>query len=121
MVPRSLLVPPGVPEFFTRTRSLSRGKVPIEGRAWSGRGRIVGVEVSVDGGESWQPAVLAADELGRWAWRGWTYEWNAEPGEHRIGSRATDDAGNVQPLEPAWNVGGYANNAVQRVQVTVRG
>jgi hypothetical protein len=33
--------------------------------------------------------------------------------------RATDTAGNVQPLEPPWNVGGYANNAVQRVPVTV--
>jgi sulfane dehydrogenase subunit SoxC len=119
MVPRSLVVPPGVPEFFTRTRSLGRGHVVLEGRAWSGRGRIVGVEVSLDGGASWEPAVLGDDELGRWAWRGWTYEWHADPGEHRVGSRATDDAGNVQPLEPAWNVGGYANNAVQWVDVTV--
>jgi hypothetical protein len=34
-------------------------------------------------------------------------------------SRATDDAGNAQPLEPPWNVKGYANNAVERIAVTV--
>jgi hypothetical protein len=33
--------------------------------------------------------------------------------------RARDEAGNEQPLEPPWNVGGYANNAVQRVDVEV--
>jgi DMSO/TMAO reductase YedYZ molybdopterin-dependent catalytic subunit len=119
MLPRSLVIPPGVPEFLTRTRSLASGRVVLAGRAWSGRGEIVAVEVSVDGGVSWQRATLGREELGRWAWRGWTYEWHAEPGQHRIGSRARDDAGNVQPLEPAWNVGGYANNAVQWVEVTV--
>jgi hypothetical protein len=36
-------------------------------------------------------------------------------------SRTRDEAGNEQPLEPAWNLGGYANNSVQRVPVTVTG
>jgi hypothetical protein len=36
-----------------------------------------------------------------------------------LACRARDAAGNIQPLEPVWNVGGYANNAVQRVRVTV--
>jgi sulfane dehydrogenase subunit SoxC len=34
-----------------------------------------------------------------------------------ISSRATDGAGNTQPLEPPWNLKGYANNAVERIQV----
>jgi sulfane dehydrogenase subunit SoxC len=34
--------------------------------------------------------------------------------------RATDEAGDAQPLEPEWNLGGYENNAVQRVPVLVR-
>jgi sulfane dehydrogenase subunit SoxC len=34
--------------------------------------------------------------------------------------RARDAAGNVQPLDERWNVHGYADNAVQRVPVTVR-
>jgi hypothetical protein len=33
--------------------------------------------------------------------------------------RASDGAGNVQPIEPPWNLGGYINNEVQRVPVTV--
>jgi sulfane dehydrogenase subunit SoxC len=37
-----------------------------------------------------------------------------------ICSRATDAAGNTQPLAPPWNLKGYANNAVERVPVTVR-
>ena len=46
---------------------------------------------------------------------------DAEPGEYELCSRATDGAGNVQPTDPGWNYGGYVNNAVQRVAVTVRG
>ena len=42
------------------------------------------------------------------------------PGEHVLCCRATDETGDAQPLEPAWNLGGYENNAVQRVPVLVR-
>ena len=119
MVPRSLLVPPGIPEFLTRARTLRAGICVLEGRAWSGQAPIEHVEISVDGGATWEPAQLAADDLGRWAWRGWTYEWEARSGAHRVGSRARDAAGNAQPLAATWNVGGYANNAVQWVDVAV--
>jgi DMSO/TMAO reductase YedYZ molybdopterin-dependent catalytic subunit len=119
--PRSLLVPPGIPDFFTRSRIVPAGECTLEGRAWSGEAEIVGVEVSTDGGETWADAELGGDSLGRWAWRAWRGTWSAEPGEHELCCRARDAAGNEQPLEPPWNVGGYANNAVQRVAVTVRG
>jgi DMSO/TMAO reductase YedYZ molybdopterin-dependent catalytic subunit len=118
MLPRSLMVPPGIPEFLSRTRSVPPGPCHLEGRAWSGWGPIERVEVSADGGESWADAVLG-EPLGDFAWRGWTYVWEAEPGEHELCCRATDGAGNVQPLAPEWNFDGYCNNAVQRVQVIV--
>jgi DMSO/TMAO reductase YedYZ molybdopterin-dependent catalytic subunit len=117
--PRSLMVPPGIPDFFTRARIVPVGECAIEGRAWSGEAGIAGVEVSTDGGETWGEAELMASSLGRWAWRSWSFAWNAEPGEHELCCRARDKAGNVQPLDAPWNVGGYANNAVQRVPVTV--
>ena len=41
------------------------------------------------------------------------------PGRYELCCRARDEAGNEQPGEPAWNVGGYANNAVQRIVVNV--
>ena len=63
--------------------------------------------------------LLGDEALGRWAWRSWSFGWDADPGEHELCSRAWDSEGRSQPLEPPWNVGGYANNAVQRVAVTV--
>jgi DMSO/TMAO reductase YedYZ molybdopterin-dependent catalytic subunit len=116
---RALMIPPGIPEFRTRVRHLPAGECVIRGRAWSGEAEISRVEVSTDGGESWEAADLEPRSDGRWAWRGWRFSWNAEPGEYELCCRARDEAGSVQPLEPGWNAGGYANNAVQRVPVIV--
>src|SRR5918993_748866 len=118
MLPRSLTVPPGVPDFMTRTRHLAPGRTTLSGKAWSGQGPIASVQVSTDGGETWAEADLGA-ELGPHAWRGWTHDWDAPVGAHVISSRATDAAGNTQPLEPPWNLKGYANNEVEQIPVTV--
>ena len=118
MQPRSLMVPPGIPEFMTRDRTVEAGEVLLEGRAWSGHAPVDRVEISSDGGAAWDVAELepAGDP---WAWRGWLFRWHAQPGEHVLCCRARDEAGNEQPHEPPWNLGGYANNAVQAVRVTV--
>jgi sulfane dehydrogenase subunit SoxC len=118
MLPRSLIMPPGVPDFMTRVRHLEPGPVTVSGRAWSGHGSIERVEVSTDGGITFNAGVLDAP-LGPNAWRGWSFEWDAPPGEHVLSSRATDSAGNTQPLDPRWNLKGFANNAVQRIAVLV--
>ena len=60
MLPRSLTVPPGVPEFMSRERYLDAGPVELSGRAWSGHGAIERVEVSTDGGSSFADADLGA-------------------------------------------------------------
>jgi DMSO/TMAO reductase YedYZ molybdopterin-dependent catalytic subunit len=120
MRPRSLMVPPGMPEFATRSRIVDAGRVRLEGRAWSGRAPIDRVEVSVDSGANWADAELTRELEGPWAWCGWSFAWNAAPGEHVLCCRATDEAGGTQPFEPEWNLGGYENNAVQRVPVLVR-
>jgi DMSO/TMAO reductase YedYZ molybdopterin-dependent catalytic subunit len=119
IAPRALMVPPGFPEFLSRDRLLPLGPCRLEGRAWSGWAPIERVEVSVDGGRAWQAA-----DLGRapapTAWTPWSFGWTpGGPGEYELVCRARDAAGNEQPLVPSWNVGGYANNAVQRVRVTV--
>ena len=118
MLPRSLMVPPGVPDFMSRERHAEPGEHVIVGRAWSGLAPIERVEVSVDGGASWEDAQLG-ERLGEAAWVGWSHRWQAAPGEYELCSRATDATGSSQPLEPAWNLKGYANNAVERVPVKV--
>ena len=121
MVPRSLMAPPGIPEFLTRSRHLAPGPVTLRGRAWSGWGRIERVEVSTDGGATWSDARIDRRGSSDRAWVGWSFDWDASEGEHVLSSRATDASGRMQPDEAEWNLGGYANNGVQRVPVTVSG
>jgi DMSO/TMAO reductase YedYZ molybdopterin-dependent catalytic subunit len=119
IVPRSLLAPPGIPEFMSRRRLLGPGPCPLEGRAWSGWGPVTTVEVSTDGGQRWMPAELEPAEV-PYSWQRWSLEWRPPaPGDYELCCRATDATGRTQPTEPQWNLGGYADNDVQRVQVTV--
>jgi sulfane dehydrogenase subunit SoxC len=118
MVPRALMIPPGIPDFLTRDRHLAAGPALLEGRAWSGHAPMQRVEVSTDGGRVWGDAVLEP-QVDRYAWVGWSYRWQPSPGTHELLCRATDQDGNTQPLQAEWNLGGYAGNAVQRVTVTV--
>ncbi len=117
--PRSLITPPGIPDFMTRRRHLPVGDVRLEGRAWSGWGPIERVEVSADGGATWDRA-LVGDPPGPAAWAPWSFEWEAKAGDHVLSARATDATGRSQPDAPRWNVGGYSNNAIQRMPVSVR-
>jgi sulfane dehydrogenase subunit SoxC len=119
--PRALMVPPGIPEFLSRKRRVRAGKTLVEGRAWSGFGPVERVEFSSDGGHTWEDAQLG-EPLGPYAWRPWSYEWNArEPGEYELCVRATDASGKTQPTDgdETWNHGGYGVNAIQRVVVVV--
>jgi len=119
MLPRALMVPPGVPDFMSRTRLVEPSEQLLEGRAWSGRAPIDRVEFSANGGRTWAVAALE-DPVSPHAWRRWTYTWDAtRPGEYELCARARDLAGNVQPVEQAWNYEGVQNNAVQRVAVVV--
>ncbi len=115
---RALMIPPGIPDFLTRTRLLRAGPVTLSGRAWAGGRRVETVEVTWDGGSVWHQTAVEPP-LGKWAWCGWSTEWEAEPGHRTLMVRATDDGGNTQLMEPPWNFQGMGNNAVQRVPVIV--
>jgi len=119
MEPRSLMIPPGIPDFLTRSRMVDAGRHVLRGRAWSGWGPIERVEVSADGGSTWETAALG-DAGSPHTWRSWSFDWDAQPGTVELCCRAADAAGNEQPLEPSWNLGGFSNNSVQRVSVEVR-
>jgi DMSO/TMAO reductase YedYZ molybdopterin-dependent catalytic subunit len=117
--PRALMVPPGYPDFMSRTRFVAIGAHELVGRAWSGLAPISRVEVSADGGGSWSDAVLEPP-VGEWAWCRWTYSWSVpDPGEYELLVRATDASGATQPVGQPWNLQGMANNMAQRVTVIV--
>jgi len=91
--------------------------VEVEGVAWSGHGRIPSVAVQIDDGE-WFQAELGPSG-GRFAPTPWSVDASLTAGTHVIAARATDEAGQAQPLAPVWNRHGYGNNSVHRIRVTV--
>ncbi len=115
------------------------GKVEVIGVAWAGDDAVESVEVSTDGGETWNEAEFMRPSIGPYSWRLFRYMWEAEPGDHTLVSRATDENGYTQPAtvsdpdaeaannaaimndEYPWNQKGYGNNAYMphAVDVTV--
>jgi DMSO/TMAO reductase YedYZ molybdopterin-dependent catalytic subunit len=79
---------------------LSLGKNPIGGIAWAPHRGIEKVEVSTDGGETWNTARLAR-QLAEDTWRQYVYDWNATPGDYTIQVRATDGTGETQTAAEA--------------------
>lgn len=99
---------------------LRSGPLRVVGVAWAGEEQIAKVEVTTDGGKSWNDATLFGPDLGPAAWRQFTYLFDAKPGEHVIASRATDAKGNVQPEEEEPNDHGYGHNGWRDPAVTVQ-
>jgi DMSO/TMAO reductase YedYZ molybdopterin-dependent catalytic subunit len=97
--------------------SIGVGPCTVRGKAWSGQGPVVRVEVSLTGEGDWLPAQLEPAR-GSHQWQDWTFQWDsAGIGRHTLRARATDAAGNVQPDVPPWNRLGYGNNAVEVIYV----
>jgi sulfite oxidase len=95
-------------------------KLAINGHAWAGDKQVDNVAVSIDFGQTWQPAKLTK-AVNRNAWQ----HWNStllfpQKGYYEVWAKATDDDGNSQPmLIPGWNPKGYLNNACHRIAVQV--
>jgi DMSO/TMAO reductase YedYZ molybdopterin-dependent catalytic subunit len=116
--PRALLIPPGFPDFMSRRRVVRSGDVLIEGRAWSGWAEVTAVQISIDGGDTWESADLDPG-LDSYGWARWSWIWKAEPGSYLLSARATDASGRTQPLGQRWSRGGFANNTIQKIRVAV--
>jgi DMSO/TMAO reductase YedYZ molybdopterin-dependent catalytic subunit len=115
---RSLMVPPGIPDFFTRVRLVEEGDVPLFGRAWAGPRAVKRVLVSTNGGTSWDDATLAPKPVGKFAWIAWSYVWkDARVGKHYLMTKAIDEQDNVQDEIEEWNY--YAMGATMPQSVPV--
>ena len=96
---------------------LDKGFYNITGLAWSGRGKVAKVDVSVDGGRNWRQARLETPVLSKALTRfNIDWVWDGKPAI--IQSRATDETGFVQPtykhLRAARGTRSiYHNNAIQ--------
>ena len=99
---------------------LAAGRRQVTGVAFSGEAPIEGVEVTTDGGVTWQNAELVGPDLGPYAWRQFSHTWQAEPGQHLIASRARDTRGMQQPENRLENERGYAHNGWRDPAVTVQ-
>jgi DMSO/TMAO reductase YedYZ molybdopterin-dependent catalytic subunit len=95
------------------------GKLQINGVAFGGINALKGVEVTTDGGKTWQQAELLGPDMGRFAWRPFVLMADLPPGTHVIASRASDSAGRVQDETTEPNHRGYDYSGWQRLAVEV--
>jgi sulfite dehydrogenase len=93
------------------------GKVTISGLAWDGGYGVNKVEVSTDGGKTWSSAVLGED-LGRYAFRPWSFNLSAKRGKNTVMVSATNKIGQSQTSELIFNPAGYHNNMMQNITLT---
>jgi sulfane dehydrogenase subunit SoxC len=104
---------------------LDQGYYSINGLAWSGRGKVRRVDVSVDGGRQWKTATLHGPVLDKCLTRfSLPWVWNGQPA--LLQSRAIDETGYVQPsYRQLRAVRGtrsiYHNNAIQTWLVQASG
>jgi hypothetical protein len=94
------------------------GLATVQGVAWSNASPVTKVEISADSGSSWLPAVLNGKAT-KYGFRRWTFNWKAEEGQRTLISRATNAAGQTQPLQEEWNPNGYLWNVAQPRSVVV--
>jgi hypothetical protein len=98
----------------TNDAAVKVGRVTIGGISWDGGYGIRSVEISTDGGISWTPAKLGAD-LGRYAFRPWTFDLSAKRGKNTVTARATNGIGQTQTASLILNPAGYHHNVMQTI------
>ena len=97
--------------------TLQAGPIPVGGVAWAPTRGINRVEVSTDGGETWNEARLAS-QLDVDAWRQYVYDWDVEPGEYILKVRAADGEGETQTEQEAAPIPSGATG-YHTIEVTV--
>ena len=106
-----------VRSFVADGAKLKPGSTTLKGIAFDGGKGIKEVAVTTDGGKTWMPAELGKD-LGKYSFREWKLPVKLAAGANELKVRATNNAGDVQPMTPFWNPAGYLRNVVETVRVT---
>lgn len=94
--------------------------ITIKGHAWAGDTEVKNVHISTDFGVTWLTCKLH-EAKNKNAWQQWEIEINfQEKGYYELWAKATDKNGTQQPMvTPAWNPGGYLNNACHRIALKI--
>jgi DMSO/TMAO reductase YedYZ molybdopterin-dependent catalytic subunit len=95
--------------------------VHVHGAAWTSDGEVTKVELSTDGGATWNQAKLLGEAKPN-AWRLWKFDWRtpSDPGETSLIACATDSRGRTQPVERDPDCGTYMINHLLPITVEVR-
>ncbi len=93
----------------------------MHGAAWTGESEVTKVEVSTDGGRTWEAAQLLGPSSG-YGWRLWEYHWRTPSRVRRqtVMARAADARGHVQPMQRDRHRGNYIISHVQPIEVEVQ-
>jgi DMSO/TMAO reductase YedYZ molybdopterin-dependent catalytic subunit len=99
--------------------TITQKSYSIRGAAWAA-GALAKVEVSTDGGATWNTPRLEGEPLA-YTWSLWNYQWNIEtPGRYTLMARARDAAGDEQPRGRDPNrLDTYERNSYHAVECTV--
>ncbi|MCF6206267.1 MAG: molybdopterin-dependent oxidoreductase [Sulfurovum sp.] len=104
------------------TKVKANAQLIVRGVAFDGGHGIAKVEISIDGGQSWQEAKLDDGKQGPYAYRSFNHTLTPQKrGSLTIMARATNTKGETQPFahEVKWNRGGYKFNGIDEVTVEV--
>jgi hypothetical protein len=94
--------------------------VRVHGAAWTSDGEITKVELSTDGGATWNEATLLGESKPN-AWRLWEFNWQTPtPGKQTLVARATDSLGQTQPVHRDPDRGTYMINHLLPITVQIR-
>jgi DMSO/TMAO reductase YedYZ molybdopterin-dependent catalytic subunit len=117
MIPINRMVPRS---FFTNVQTGDRVSaatpITLRGIAFGGDTGVGRVDLSIDGGATWQETQLGRD-AGKYSFRRWQASINPARGERTLMVRCTSADGEAQPLEANWNPSGFMRNAIEAVSV----
>ena len=121
---KELITTIGVRSIITQpndnTETMPKGTHVIRGFAWSGAAPITQVDLSVDGGKTWQATRLEGPRE-PYMWVRWSYLWDADKaGKYTLMARASDGAGRVQSREPRYNVMRKNFSAIVGYDITIK-
>ena len=117
MVPINRMVPRSFITNLTDGAWIKAGPTLVRGIALGGAVGVRAVDLSIDGGSTWTPAALGADE-GRYSFRAWQATLGLPHGDAAVMVRATNTDGLAQPATPNWNPSGFMRNVIETTRLT---